>query len=156
MKRYFIDNNGNRCEVTEANMYEYLNVKDNQWFRIWDTLRTNSGEQKIEAVKNELESSENALESDMDRWNNHRAEVYAEWCTDAGWTKAQVDKDWTEHFDDLRKEIVELKNKLTVMEIDLCLKCRYERTAKSFMDRFGWRRTFKDRLESKVRRELNI
>lgn len=156
MKRYFKDLEGNRYEVTKDNLLDYLGTKDWQWFQIWDTLRIKSGEREIETVKNQLESCEYSLESDMDRWNNHRAEVYAEWCDNAGWTKAQVDKHWTEGFEDLRKEIVELKNKLTVMEIDLCLKCRYERTAKAFMDRFGRRGTFNGRLERKVRAELNI
>lgn len=157
MKRYFIDLEGNRHKVTESNMYDYLDIKGNQWCKILDMIRIKSGEREIETVKNRLEQSENALEGDMDRWNNHRAEVYAEWCTDAGWTKAQVDKDWTEHFDDLRKEIVELKNKLTVMEIDTYIACRPERTVKAFFDRFSnhWR-TFRSRLETKVKSELNI
>lgn len=157
MKRYFINYKGHRCKVTKANMHDYINVKYNQWCKILDTIRIKSGEHDIELVKNELESCENALESDMDRWNNHRDEVYAEWCTDAGWTKAEVDKDWTEHFDDLRKRIVELKNKLTVMEIDTYIACRPERTVKAFFDRFSdYGPTFANMLERKVRTELNI
>ena len=156
MKRYFIDDKGNRCEVTEANMSEYLDVKDEQWFKLVNTLRNNSGERYIETVKNKLKQDEDALEYEMDRWNNHRAKIYAEWCAAYGWTEAEVDKNWKEYFDDLRKEIVELNNKLTVMEIDLCLKCRYERTEKAFINKFGNRGIFNSRLRNKVRTELNI
>lgn len=156
MKRYFIDLEGNRCEVTEANMYDYLNIKSNQWCSILDKIRIKSGEREIETVKDSIDSKEKSLEYEMDRWNNHRAEVYTEWCSD-GLTKAEVDKSWKEYFEDLRKDIVDLKDKLSVMEIDTYLACRPERTVKAFFDRFSNnRRTFKNRLECKVRTELNI
>lgn len=156
MKRYFIDLEGNRHKVTESNMYDYLDIKSNQWCKILDMIRIKSGEREIHTVRYNIYSKENSLEYEMNRWNNHRDEVYAEWCAD-GSTKAEVDKNWAEYFDDLRKEIAELKDKLTVMEIDTYIACRPERTVKAFFDRFSnnWR-TFRSRLETKVKSELNI
>ena len=155
MKRYFINKKGHRRKVTKSNLPDYLYAKDLQWTRIYNELGNRSGEHEIESIQIRIVQAENALEVDSDRWNNHRDEVYAEWI-EAGWTKDEVDKDWEEQLKRLPKEITELKNELVTKEIDMNLKCRPERTSLVFLRRFGTPEQFREDLEDKVMKELNI
>lgn len=153
MKRYYIDNRGHRRKVTKDNIEDYLRVKDTQWFRIWSELRNRSGEREIDCTQERLELVENAFKDDLDRWYNHRDEIYADDAAD-GWTKAETDARWKEHLEDLPKLITKLKNELTNMEIEMNLTCRPERTAKAFTKRFGNKWPFVEMLRIKTLEEL--